>query len=99
MVAVTDRLGRRSLHKKELEDADFGDYGDQLRDIYADASALPFVAVDVQAEIGAIEDAEALADVAQADAFYIDVGHFLFRDANAIVFNFHVEAAISIESA
>ena len=50
-------------------------------------------------EIGAVEDAEALADVAEADAFDVDVGHFLFGDADAVVFDFDVQAAVAIGGA
>ena len=36
-------------------------------------------------EVRTIEDAEAFADIAQADAFDIHMGHLLFGDADAIV--------------
>ncbi len=47
-------------------------------------------------EVGAIKDAEALADVAEADAFDVDVWHFFFGDAHAVVFDFDVQAAVAI---
>jgi len=50
-------------------------------------------------EVGAVEDAEPFADVAQANSFYIDVGHFFFGDADAVIFDFNVQAAITIGGA
>ena len=50
-------------------------------------------------EIGAVKDAEALANVAEADALDVDVRHFFFGDADAVVFDFDVEAAVAIGGA
>jgi hypothetical protein len=79
-----------------LEDADFGDDGDELGDVDFDFGALTFVARDVEVEIGAVENAQALADVAEADPFDVDVGHFFFGDANPVVFDLDVQAAIAV---
>src|SRR5262249_10908834 len=42
-----------------------------------DESSLAWAAFDFQAEVCAVQDAEAFAHVAEADAFDIDVGHAL----------------------
>ncbi len=73
--------------------------GDQFGDIDFDEGALAGAAFDLEMEIGAIEDAEALADVAEADAFDVHVGHFFFGDADAVVFYFDVQAAAAIGGA
>src|SRR5689334_13414701 len=79
---------------KELEHADFGDGRGQFRDVDADGGSLPFAAFDVQLKIFAIKDAEPLADVAEADAFDVDVGHFFFGDAYAVVGNLDLQPAV-----
>jgi len=56
-------------------------------------------AFDLQLKIGAVEDAEAFADVAEADAFDVDVGHFFFGDADTVVLDFDVQAAFDINRA
>src|SRR5580700_11074431 len=50
-------------------------------------------------KIGAVEDTEAFADVAQADALDIDVRHFFFGDTHAVVFDFDAQAAVAVCSA
>jgi hypothetical protein len=57
---------------------------------------LAFVAGDVEVEIGAVEDAKPLADVAETNAFDVHVGHFFLGDPDAIVFDFDVQAAVAI---
>lgn len=48
--------------------------GDERRDFDMDLSALAFLAADVHLELIAVEEAEALVDVADADASAIDFG-------------------------
>jgi len=72
---------------------------DQFWNVDFDERALAGAAFDLEVEIGAVEDAEALADVAEADAFDVDVRHFFFRDADPVVFDFDVEAAVAIGGA
>src|SRR5271165_14042 len=50
-------------------------------------------------KVGAVEDAESFADIAEADAFDVDLGHFFFGDADAVVFDFDVQAAVAIGGA
>src|SRR5579859_898535 len=88
------RVSRGIFEGWKLEHADFGDGGGQFGDVDADGGSLPFAAFDVQLKIFAVEDAEALADVAEADAFDVDVGHFFFGDADPIVGNFDLQAAV-----
>ncbi len=83
--------------RKTLEDADFGDYRDQLGDVDFDFGTLAFVARDVQVEVRAVEHAEALADVAEANAFDVNVWHFFFGDTDAVIFDFDVQPAIAVD--
>jgi len=53
-----------SFYGEDLEDADFGDGWGQFGDVDADGGSLPFAAFDVELKIFAIENAQALADVA-----------------------------------
>src|SRR5262245_11660924 len=70
--------------------------GGELRDFDADQSSLPRAAFDLQAELGAIENAKTLPDVAEADTFYVDVRHALLGDADAVVFDFDLQAAAAL---
>src|SRR6476646_3669548 len=47
-------------------------------------------------KIRAIEHAQALADVAEADTLDVDVGHFLFRDTHAVVLDFDVQPSVAV---
>src|SRR5580704_19731951 len=73
--------------------------GDQFWNVNFDEGALAGAALDLQMKIGAVEDAEAFADVAQADALDVDVRHFFFGDTHAVVFDFDAQAAVAIRSA
>jgi hypothetical protein len=73
--------------------------GDQFWNVDFDEGALAGAAFDLKVKIGAVEDAEAFADVAEADTFDINVGHFFFGDADAVVFDFDVEAAVAVGGA
>ena len=72
---------------------------DQFWNVDFDEGALAGAAFDLEVEVGAVEDAEAFADVAEADAFDVDVRHFFFGDADAVVFDFDMEAAVAIGGA
>src|SRR6266403_5783480 len=68
--------------------------GHQGRDVNADQRAFAGPALDFQVEIGAVQDVQALAHVAQSDAFDVHMRHFLFGDTHAVVFNFDVQPAV-----
>ena len=70
--------------------------GGDLGDVDADYGSGAGGAADVEIEIGTVEDAETFADIAEANSFYIDVGHFFFGDANTIVFNFQEQATVTV---
>src|SRR6266403_2795487 len=69
--------------------------GHQGRDVNADQRAFAGPALDFQVEIGAVQDVQALAHVAQSDAFDVHMRHFLFGDTHAVVFNFDVQPAVT----
>ena len=70
-----------------------------MGDVDADDSSLPWFTFNIEVEVGTVEDAEAFADVAEADTFDVDVGHFFFGDADSVVFDLDVQAAIVIGGA
>src|ERR1700732_1212796 len=72
---------------------------DEFGDVDADGGAVAGAAFDFQVEVGAVQNFEAFADVAEADALDVDVGHFFFGDADAIVFNFDAQAAGTVGGA
>ena len=57
-------------------------------------SVPPPGALDFEVEIGAVKHAQALAHVAEADSLHVNVGHLLFRNADAVVFDFDVQPAV-----
>src|SRR5580692_2032801 len=70
--------------------------GDQFWNVNLDEGALAGAALDLQMKVGAVEDTEAFADVAQADALDVDVRHFFFGDTHAVVFDLDAQSAVAI---
>src|SRR6516162_6074131 len=81
-----------------LEHADFRDDRHQFRHVDLDPGSLPLVTVDIQVEVRAIQQAQALANVAQPDSFDIYVRHFFFRDSHAVIFDLDMQPAIAVGS-
>src|SRR5580704_6801007 len=90
----------RSVHNSQSQGPSCSSHGlhsgDQFWNVNFDERALAGAALDLQMKVGAVEDAEAFADVAQADALDIDVRHFFFGDTHAVVFDFYAQAAVAI---
>src|SRR5205085_9306796 len=68
----------------------------QFRHIDADYCPISWAALNGEMEVGAVQHAEALADVTKADAFDVHMRHLLFGDAHPVIFNLDVQAAITI---
>src|SRR5208283_2352229 len=97
------RFARDDKHKglfsRCLDYAHFGDDRHKLGHVNVDDGSLPLVALDVQAEVVAIEHVKPLAHIAQADAFDIDMGHLFFGNADTVVLDFDVQAPIAVGGA
>src|SRR5437879_8576138 len=65
-----------------------GEGGDDLGHLDADQSSLPFVAGNLHLEIGAVEDAQAFMDVADADPVRVHLWQAGFGDADTVVLHF-----------
>ena len=48
---------------------------------------------ELEDEIRAVEDSQALADIAEANSLHVDVGRFFFGDAHAVIFYFNRKSA------
>src|SRR6516225_11572050 len=88
----------RPIPVGRLEHADFRNDRHQFRHIDLDPGSLPFVTVDIQVEVRAIQHAQAFANVAQPDSFDIYVRHFFFRDSHAVIFDLDMQPAIAVGS-
>ncbi len=68
--------------------------GHQLGNFDADARALAFAAGNIHSEIVAVEHAQALVHVADADSILKHLRHALGRNPDAVVFDFNDQAAV-----
>ena len=71
----------------------------QFGNIDSDQSSLAGTALNLQPEIGAIQNAKTLAHVAETDALNVDVRHLLFGNPGAVVLDLDVKASVGISRA
>src|SRR5580693_8625396 len=72
-----------------------GESWHDLRYFNADLGTFAFTAADLHHKIGAIKNFQPFVNVADADAFHINLRHTHFRNSHAVILDFNREPSIN----